>query len=317
MAPLRPAAVVVNHNGGEDLPRCLEALVSQSVEVEVVLVDCASTDGSRRLAEAPPSGVRGVPLAHNLGFAGGCAEGLARVPEAEVIGFFNPDCFPDRDFFVRCLEVLEEDPRVGGVAPRLLRPGGELLDSCGQLLSPWLLRVRDRGFEEPARGRYLTRCHVLAACGAGMVFRRRALLAAAVEGEIFPREYFAFWEDVDLGWRVCNAGWRVVFEPAAQAVHRRGGTARPGRGPLLFRRTPVLQACILLNRWATFLRNLHPVDFFLRLPLLSVADLAMVTAVCARTPAVIGHLVRGRSRLALAWRQRQRLARRRLAELLR
>ncbi len=306
---------MVNHNGGDDVPRCLEALQQQSVPVEVVLVDCASTDGSRRWALNPPAGVRGLPLEANLGYAGGCAEGLAAVPAAEVIGFFNPDCFPEQEFFARCLEVLAGDPTAGGVAPRLIRPGGEVLDSCGQVLTPWLLRVRDRGFGEPAAGRYLKGADVLAACGAAMVYRQAALQAAAVEGEVFPREFFAFWEDVDLGWRVVNAGWRVVYEPSAVAVHRRAATAKAGRGRLIFRRPPAVQACILLNRWATLLRNLHAVDFLLRLPLLSLADLAMVLLVIGRRPAVCGHLLRGGSRLAMAWRQRRRLPRRRLREL--
>lgn len=309
------AAIVVNHNGGEDLPHCLEALTRQSVPVDVVLVDCASTDGTRRLAISPPPGVRGVPLDANLGYAGGCAVGLAASPHDEILGFFNPDCFAAPDLFARCLEVMETEPQVGGVAPRLLRPGGQLLDSCGQVLSRWLLRVRDRGFCEPAAGRFAAREDVLAACGAAMVYRRSALAAAAVEGEVFPSDYIAFWEDVDLGWRVGNAGWRVVYEPRAVAVHRRGGTARPGRGRLLFRRPAPVQAWILLNRWATLLRNLHTVDFLTRLPLLSVVDLAMVLAVCVRNPAVAGHLLHGGPRLLRAWRQRRGLPRRRLAEL--
>lgn len=309
------AAVVVNHNGGEDLPCCLAALARQSEPVEVVLVDCASTDGSGQLAAAPPSGVRGVPLAVNVGYAGGCAVGLEAVPAAQVIGFFNPDCFPAPDFFARCRAVLEANPGAGGVAPRLLRPGGERLDSCGQVLSRWLLRVCDRGYGEQAAGRFTTPAEVLAACGAAMVYRRQALEAAAVGGEVFPREFFAFWEDLDLGWRVRNAGWQVVYEPTAVAIHRRGGTAKAGRGPLLLRRPPALQACILLNRWATLLRNLHAVDFALRLPLLSAVDLAMVLVVCARRPAVAGYLLRGAGRVRLAWRQRRGRPRRRLREL--
>jgi GT2 family glycosyltransferase len=313
--PARAAAVVVNHNGGEDLPNCLDALRAQTVEVAIVLVDCASTDGSAAWAEAPSEGVVGVPLAENLGYAGGCEEGLAACGAADVVGFFNPDCFPAPDLFARCLEVMDGDPAVGGVAPRLERPDGVHLDSCGQRLTRWLLRVRDRGYGEVANGAYFEPGRVLAACGAGMVYRRAALEAAAVEGAVFPREYFAFWEDLDLGWRVSNAGWRVVYAPLAVAVHRRAGTARAGRGRLIFRRRPELAACILLNRWATLARNLHTIDFAVRLPLLLAADVMMVAVVIARKPAALPPLLRGVGRLRLAVRQRRRLPRRRLREL--
>jgi hypothetical protein len=149
-----------------------------------------------------------------------------------------------------------------------------------------------------------------------MVYRRAALEAAAVAGEVFPREFFAFWEDLDLGWRAANAGWRVRYEPSAVAVHRRGATAAPGRGRLTLRRPPQLAACILVNRWATLLRNLHTVDFLARLPVLLPADAAMVALVVALRPRALPALVRELPRLRLAWRQRRRLGpRRRLGEL--
>jgi hypothetical protein len=313
---MRAAAVVVNHDGGSDLALCLEALLAQQPPAEVVLVDCASTDGTATLAAAPPAGVRGVPLADNRGYAGGCAAGLAALaPEVEVVGFFNPDCFAAPDLLARCAAIFAGDPRAGAVAPRLLRLDGETLDSCGQELTPLLLRVRDRGYGEPAAGRFLAPERVLAACGAGMVYRRAALAAAAVGGDAFPAEFFAFWEDLDLGWRTCAAGWRVRYEPAAVAHHRRGATANPGRGPLTLRRAPRAAACILVNRWATLVRNLHPVDFAWRAPVLLLADAAMVSLVVLLRPRVLPALARELPRLRLAWRQRRTIARRRLAEL--
>jgi hypothetical protein len=258
-----------------------------------------------------------VPLASNQGYAGGCATGLAALADdVEVVGFFNPDCFPEAGFFAVCEEVLARDPSVGGVAARLLRADGGTLDSCGQVLTPVLLRVRDRGYGRPAAGALAAAGPVLAACGAAMVYRRRAVAAAAVEGEALPREFFAFWEDLDLGWRVGNAGFRVLYEPTAVAVHRRGATAAAGGGRLIFRRPPELAALVLVNRWATLLRNLHEVDFLLRLPVLLAGDCAMVGLVVMRRPAVARHLLRALPRLRLAWRQRRTLPRRRLAELL-
>ena len=312
---MKAAAIVVNHNGGDDLSRCLAALAAQTVPVAVTLVDCASTDGSRALAQCPPAGVVGLPLAANLGYAGGCNAGLAAAGGAEAVGFFNPDCFPEPGFFAAALSAFAADAGLAGVAARLVRADGETLDSCGQVLSPWLLMVCDRGYGEAAAGAYAAPARVLAACGAGMVYRRAALDAVAVDGEAFPSEYFAFWEDLDLGWRVSNAGWRVAYEPTAVAVHRRGATAAPGGGRLIFRRAPALAAGILVNRWATLARNLHLLDFLLRLPVLLPADTLMTLLVLARRPAVLPALVRALPRVQRAWRQRRSLPRRRLRKL--
>jgi len=313
---MRAAAVVVNFNGGDDLPACLDALRAQTVPVEVVLVDCASTDGSRALAERPPAGVRGLPLPGNAGYAGGCAAGLAALaPEVDVVGFFNPDCVPDPGFFAACADALAREPGAGGVAARLLRPGRELVDSCGQTLTPFLLRVRDRGYGGAAAGAFERPVRVLAACGAAMVYRRDALAAAAVDGEAFPSDFFAFWEDLDLGWRVANAGRPVVYEPRAVAVHRRSATAEPGRGRMIFRRPPELAACVVANRWATLLRNLHPVDFWVRLPVLLPGEVAMVALVVLRRPSVLPALRRAWPRVRRAAAQRRLIPRRRLREL--
>jgi GT2 family glycosyltransferase len=232
----------------------------------------------------------------------------------ELTGFFNPDCFPAADFLAVCSQVIEQNPRAGGVAGRLVRPGGAILDSCGQVLTPLLLRVRDRGYGRIAGERYREAAAVLAACGAAMVYRRAALVDAAVAGEVFPAEYFAFWEDLDLGWRVNNAGWRVLYEPRAVAVHRRGATAGPGGSRLIFRRTPELAASILVNRWATLLRNLHPVDFWLRLPVLLPGEVAMLAWVLLRRPAVLSALRGTWSRVHRAAAQRRQIPRRRLSE---
>ena len=313
---MKAAAVVVNFNGGGDLPRCLAALAAQTAPVEVIVVDCASTDGSRRFAERPPHGVRGVPLAENLGYAGGCNAGLARAdPDAEAVGFFNPDCFPTPGFFAACLEALDRQPTLGGVAGRLMRPDGSRLDSCGQVLTPVLLRVHDRGYDGPAEGRFAAPARVLAACGAGMVYRRAALEAVRIEGTVFPGEFFAFWEDLDLGWRVCNRGWQVAYEPRAVAYHRRAATAAPGRGRLILRRSTDRAADIVVNRWATLLRNLHPVDFWLRAPVLLPAEMVMLAWLLVRRPRVAPALVKRLPRLRAAARQRRALVRHRLGVL--
>ena len=229
------AAIVVNYNGGEDLRRCLAALAAQTVPLAIVLVDCASTDGSRALAECPPAGVVGVPLPDNRGYTGGANAGLeALAPSVRTVGFFNPDCFPTSGFFAAACGRLAE-PGIGGVAGRLERPGGEQLDSCGQVLTPWLLRVRDRGYSEPAAGAYQEAARVLAACGAGMVYHRDALAEVAVGG-LFPTS-FAFWEDVDLGGGQ-RGRWRVVYERRRLGASP-GRDCQPGSGRRCFAARPL------------------------------------------------------------------------------
>jgi len=312
------AAIIVNHNGGrEDVERCLAALAAQSVPVATVLVDCASTDGTQALGARPPAGVQGLALDHNRGYAGGANAGWRVIaPRTDFVGFFNPDCFPAPNLFERCLERFAADPALALIAPRLARPDGRL-DSCGQMPTSVLLRVRDRGYEGPPDPKFNTPASVLAACGAGMVARVEALRSAELEDGPFPNDFFAFWEDFDLGWRLANRGWRIAYEPGARAVHRRGATAAAGQGRLIFRRPPEIAAGIVLNRWATLLHNLHWVDFLIRLPVLLPAEIVMLAAILLRRPAIAPLLVTGLPRLQTAWHRRRTLPRRRLGRLMR
>ena len=156
---------------------------------------------------------------------------------------------------------------------------------------------------------------VLAACGALAVFRRSALQAVADESGPWAQHYFCFWEDLELGWRLSNSGWRIESCPQAVATHRRGAGAASGSGPLRWRRSPELEACILTNRWMTLIRHLHPLDLLLRLPLLLIWDPGLVAAGMIRRPSLLGHLRRRWPMVTREWRNRSRHRRRRLHEL--
>jgi GT2 family glycosyltransferase len=105
---------------------------------------------------------------------------------------------------------------------RLVRPNGTL-DACGmRLTSNW--RHLDRGSGEIDRGQLSRPERVFGATGAASLWRREALLDAAVDGEggeIFDPRFHSFREDAELCFRLRERGWEVLYEPAAVAEHRR------------------------------------------------------------------------------------------------
>jgi GT2 family glycosyltransferase len=189
------------------------------------------------------------------------------------------------------------------------------VDSFGQVLSPRTLEVRDRGYGRPAEEISLVRRDVLAACGALAVYRRAALESVADADGPWAEHFFCFWEDLELGWRLVNRGWRVLTVPEAVAVHGRGAGASSGGGPLRWRRPPGLEACVLGNRWMTLIRHLPTRDLLLRLPVLMTYDLAMTGLGVARRPALAGHLRRRMGLVYREWARREHFPRKRLVEL--
>jgi GT2 family glycosyltransferase len=310
--------VVVSHDSAADLPGCLHALTSADAVDRIVVVDNVSSDGSPEIARtAGGDPVTVVEEAVNSGFAGGCNRGFRELAaRCDVLAFLNPDVTVSRGCLSRCAEALEANPGLGGVAPLLMRADGETVDSAGQVLKSANLEVRDIGYGLPPSTDLHEPRRVLAACGALAVFRTSALEEVADEHGPWARQFFCFWEDLELGWRLTNRGRRIRTVPEAVATHRRGGGAAPGSGPLRWRRPPHLEACMLTNRWMTLIRHLHPLDLAPRLPLLLVWDSATVVAGCARRPALIGHLKRRWPLVMNEWRSRSRYPRRRLRELL-
>jgi len=313
----RCAVIVVSFQSEAVLGLGVQSLVDAGLGAATVIVDNASLDGSAQVARSfAAAGVTVVEESDNTGFAGGCNRGFAVAPrEFPYLAFMNPDVRVSVGCLDRCLRVMERRPEVGCVAPLLLRPGGVTVDSAGQVLHKLTLEVEDRGYGRPAADLAMCSGNVLAACGALAVFRRRALEDVCLDNGPWDERFFCFWEDLEIGWRLTNAGWKVVFEPGAVAEHVRGAGAQPGTGPLRWRRPVELEACIVSNRWMTLIRHLHFLDLLPRIPILLGRDILTTGAGMLRRPALAWHLGRRLPLVMKTLKERRGGMRKRLAEL--
>jgi GT2 family glycosyltransferase len=216
MSSVQVSVIIVAWNSGRTLPRCLGGLSAQSFkEFELILVDNGSTDGCtdgleqawpalnltlRRLDEN-----RGYALANNL------AAGLAK---GEWLALLNPDAFPEPDWLACLVDAAGRQPGFTSFASRLiLADSPALLDGEGDVYHvSGLAWRRNHGRQAlpPTRGQ-----EVFSACGAAAFFRKDVFLQAGG----FDEQYFAYNEDVDLGFRLRLAGHRCLFVPAARVLH--------------------------------------------------------------------------------------------------
>jgi N-acetylglucosaminyl-diphospho-decaprenol L-rhamnosyltransferase len=222
--------VVVSYNSRDKLRGCVAPLAGND-EVAVVVVDNASPDGS---LEA----VAGLPLAtvqtgRNGGFAHGVNVGW-RAGAAPYVLLLNPDASIDVAALCRLADVLDAEPAVGAVAPKILDADGSVdpsLRRFARLRSTWaralfLHRVFPRAawtdelVHDPAA--YERPCSPEWVSGACILVRRAALERLGGLDERF----FLYREDMDLCRRLRDAGWDVRYEPAA-VVHHDGGASAP------------------------------------------------------------------------------------------
>ncbi len=310
-SPSRVAVCIVTHNSAADLPACLASLAAQDHrDLEVVIVDCASADGSAEVAErAAPAGLapRVLRLGENRGFAGGMNAALA-ASAAPLVLLLNADARPEPDFIRRLAARLDAHPelRIAGVTGRLLRPAANgqppTLDACGMRLTlTW--RHLDRGSGRPDRGQWSRPERVFGATGAASLFRRQALLDTAIEGEVFDSAFHSFREDAELCFRLRERGWELVYEPAARAEHRRTNLPERRRGM-----PPEVNFHSLKNRYLLRLYHQTAVNFVITLLPALARDLGALVYVLVREPG---------SRRAYGWlwrRRREILRRRRLIQ---
>jgi GT2 family glycosyltransferase len=216
----RAAAVVIpSWNSVELLPRCLDSLAGQDAELELLVVDNGSRDGS--VAYLRERGVPHLSLPANVGFAAAVNLGARRTAAPAVLAL-NADTLLEPGCVRRLLEALDRDVALGGVQPRILQldPGRAIDAASGRLYSAGQALTRDgRALEEgagqPQSPAYLRRREIFGVCGAACLLRRR--LFEQLGG--YDENYFAFYEDVDLNVRARIAGWRFEYVPEAVVWH--------------------------------------------------------------------------------------------------
>jgi GT2 family glycosyltransferase len=217
------SVVVVCWNSGPYLPKCLNALADQTFrDFEAVLVDNASTDGSIANLTSRRLGLRlkVQRLSSNVGFAAASNVG-AQLASGYWLALLNPDAFPEPDWLRALVGAAKSLPNAFFASRQIQANRPSLLDGEGDVYYSSGLALRDK-HNLPHFGVAPPR-EVFSACAAAAMYPRNEYLAAGG----FDEDYFAYHEDVDLGFRLRLRGLRCFLVQAAVVHHI--GTASTGR----------------------------------------------------------------------------------------
>jgi GT2 family glycosyltransferase len=217
---VRVAVLIVNWNAGAYLGATLAALAKQRRPADrIVVVDNASTDGSRELVARSP-GIELIALNDNVGFAAGNNIAAAAVADCDWLAFLNPDAFPEPEWLERLMRAVEERPGITMFASDLrLASDPSRLDGAGDAYHvsglPWRIAHGERAPTDQAEPH-----EVFSPCAAAALVRRDAF--NAVHG--FDPSFFCYLEDVDLAFRLRLLGHRCLYVPGAVVCHVGSGT---------------------------------------------------------------------------------------------
>ena len=213
---MRVSVLVLSVDEADRLRTCLPAAAAQGAD-ELVVVDNASVDAT---AEVAREFGRVVALDRRVSYAAAMNAGLRAVRDTDAVLLLNADCVLDPGAVEALRAHLEDDPRCGAVAPKLVRdadPGR--IDAAGMLLD----RRRKNtvvGHARPATA-YARTAEVFGPDGACGLWRRATLDDCAPDGEVFDEDLALWASDADLAWRARLLGWRSMYEPRATGRHVR------------------------------------------------------------------------------------------------
>jgi GT2 family glycosyltransferase len=218
--------VIPTWNHKEALISCLKALKPQVDDVQVIVVDNGSADGSAELVERDYAWVKLIKHATNQGFAGGVNAGI-RASQSQYVALLNNDAIVAAGWLQALVKFLETHPQAGAVTSKILhtsrdQDGRPIIDSTGECLSTWGMPF-PRGREEADQGQYDQRPEVFGCSGGATLYRKRLF----DEIGLFDERFFAYYEDVDISFRGRLAGYSFYYCPQA-VVHHEAGTTSGG-----------------------------------------------------------------------------------------
>lgn len=229
---LQLAIIVVNWNGGEFLRRSLESVsrFPPHLDYEIIVVDNASTDGSREWLASLGDRIRLIANAENVGFGRANNQAFAAT-EAPMLFLLNSDAELQEGAIDRLIATLGEDEHIGVVGPRLINSDGtlqpsvwrnpltpvEMITTAFSLYKLMPRRMRGDlllGFHwDHAKRR---RAQMLS--GAALLVRRKVI--ESVGG--FDESFHMYGEDNEWAMRIVRGGWWMLFEPDATVMHHQG-----------------------------------------------------------------------------------------------
>lgn len=212
--------IVLNWNGKNFLKNCLDSLQKLSYsKTEIIVVDNGSVDGSQALVKKHYPKIKLIENKINYGFAQGNNIGY-KASKGEYVMFLNNDTIVTPNFLQPLIKDFENDLSIGCLQPQMrVMNERDLIDVVGSFMtgSGFLYHYgyrKDRSLEQ-----YNIKKEIFSAKGACIILPRKILQKVGV----FDEDFFIFFEETDLCYRIWLAGYKVIYEPKSVIYHFCGG----------------------------------------------------------------------------------------------
>ena len=219
---IRTTVVIPNYNGISYIEACMESLFESNTPMQIIVVDNASSDGSKELLlekYADIAEVKLIFLAENTGFCHAVNMGI-EAAETEFVFLLNNDTVIDRACVRELENQIEKSQDIFSVSSKMINMRfPEKIDDAGDFYCAlgWAFA---RGKDKPATS-YNQEDRIFASCAGASLYRRSIFEKIGM----FDEAHFAYLEDVDIGYRANIWGYRNMFAPKALVYHAGSGVS--------------------------------------------------------------------------------------------
>ena len=215
---MKASIIIPNLNGEKWIGQSIDTCINQNFdrEYEIIIIENASTDRSLEIIEECATRFENFHIIkneENMGFAPAVNQGI-RMSKGEYVVMFNNDAFAEPDWLAELVRVADSDPKIFSVGSLMIQHyNRDLADDAGDYvpLFGWTCKRGD-GLSWK---RYQKQERIFSACGGAALYRKSIL----DEIGYFEEAFFAYGEDVDLGWRANSLGYKNIYNPKAVCYH--------------------------------------------------------------------------------------------------
>ncbi len=232
------SVIIVNYNVKYFLEQCLHSVLRAQgdIKTEVFVVDNNSVDGSCAMVQEKFPGVKLIRNEENLGFSVANNQAI-RESAGKYILLLNPDTVIEEDTLIKCVSYIDAHPKAGGLGVKMIDGKGDFLpESKRALPTPGVAFYKVFGLSRLfPKSRVFGRYHlgfmdrdeihsVDVLPGAFMMLRRSAL----DEVGLLDEDFFMYGEDIDISYRLLNAGYENIYYPETAIIHYKGESTKKG-----------------------------------------------------------------------------------------
>ncbi len=232
----RLSVIIVNYNVKHFLEQCLYSVfkATQNINAEVFVVDNNSVDGSARMIRKKFPEVNLIANNQNYGFSRAINQATKQA-SGEYLLLLNPDTIVEEDSFQKIIDYTDNHPDVGGLGVKMIDGKGNFLPESKRCLpTPSVAFYKIFGLSKlfPGSRRFgqyhlsfldKDKIHeVDILCGAFMWLRKKAMDKTG----LFDEDFFMYGEDIDLSYRIQQAGYKNMYFPETTIIHYKGESTK-------------------------------------------------------------------------------------------